>query len=167
MPSSVRRGDALAPAGCLLPKTLPSPANGTSSSATGMAAATSSASKLESWPAPSRFAAATGLALILCFGLLTANTAHALLASDTQKCINEVNKQAAKVAATQGKDIGKCLKNYAKEGDLILDTHVGSASSLIACEDMGFKYIGYELNEDYYKAASKRLQDFINQLKIF
>ena len=59
------------------------------------------------------------------------------------------------------------LHNYAKEGDLILDTHVGSASSLIACEDMGFKYVGYELDPDYYKAASKRLQQFINQLKLF
>jgi len=59
------------------------------------------------------------------------------------------------------------LKNYAKEGDLILDTHVGSASSLIACEDMGFKYVGFELDEDYYKAASKRLQQYINQLKLF
>ena len=38
------------------------------------------------------------------------------------------------------------LKNYAKEGDLILDTHVGSASSLIACEKLGFSYVGYELD---------------------
>ena len=59
------------------------------------------------------------------------------------------------------------LKNYAKEGDLILDTHVGSASSLIACEDMGFNYVGYELDEDYYQAATKRLQDYVNQLKLF
>jgi len=59
------------------------------------------------------------------------------------------------------------LKNYAKEGDLILDTHVGSASSLIACEDMGFKYVGYELDKDYYQAASKRLENHLAQLKIF
>ena len=59
------------------------------------------------------------------------------------------------------------LKNYAKEGDLILDTHVGSASSLIACEDMGFKYVGYELDEDYYNSAMKRLKNHISQLKMF
>jgi site-specific DNA-methyltransferase (adenine-specific) len=49
------------------------------------------------------------------------------------------------------------LQNYAKPGDLILDTHVGSASSLIACESMGFNYVGYELDPDYYAAAQNRM----------
>lgn len=49
------------------------------------------------------------------------------------------------------------LENYAKPGDLILDTHVGSASSLIACESMGFDYVGYEIDEDYYNAAKNRM----------
>ncbi len=49
------------------------------------------------------------------------------------------------------------LENYAKPGDLILDTHVGSASSLIACESMGFNYIGYEIDPEYYEAAKKRM----------
>jgi site-specific DNA-methyltransferase (adenine-specific) len=49
------------------------------------------------------------------------------------------------------------LQNYAKRGDKILDTHVGSASSLIACHRMGFEYWGFELDADYYKAASERL----------
>ena len=49
------------------------------------------------------------------------------------------------------------LSNYAKPGDKILDTHVGSASSLIACHQMGFEYWGFELDADYYKAASERL----------
>jgi len=59
------------------------------------------------------------------------------------------------------------LKNYAKEGDLILDTHVGSASSLIACEKLGFNYVGYELDEDYYKAACGRLNEFRQQIDMF
>ena len=50
------------------------------------------------------------------------------------------------------------LQNYAHRGDKILDTHVGSASSLIACHRMGFEYWGYELDADYYKAASERLE---------
>ena len=58
------------------------------------------------------------------------------------------------------------LKNYAKQGDLILDTHVGSASSLIACEDMGFEYVAYELDKDYYEAAQKRLKQYRSQLKL-
>jgi site-specific DNA-methyltransferase (adenine-specific) len=49
------------------------------------------------------------------------------------------------------------LQNYAKRGDKILDTHVGSASSLIACHRMGFDFWGFELDADYYKAASERL----------
>jgi len=59
------------------------------------------------------------------------------------------------------------LKNYAKEGDLILDTHVGSASSLIACIDMKFDYVGFELDEDYYKAACKRIKQHTDQLCLF
>jgi site-specific DNA-methyltransferase (adenine-specific) len=49
------------------------------------------------------------------------------------------------------------LENYAQPNDLILDTHVGSASSLIACESMGFSYVGYELDPDYYAAAHNRM----------
>lgn len=50
------------------------------------------------------------------------------------------------------------LTNYARKGDKILDTHVGSASSLIACHQLGFEYWGFELDADYYKAASERLE---------
>lgn len=56
------------------------------------------------------------------------------------------------------------LWNYARKGDRILDTHVGSGSSLIPCEDMGFSYLGFEINEDYYKNAKKRIDDFNAQL---
>jgi len=57
------------------------------------------------------------------------------------------------------------LKNYAKPGDKILDTHVGSASSLIACYDMGFDYIGFEIDEDYYNMAQKRIEENKAQLR--
>lgn len=59
------------------------------------------------------------------------------------------------------------LKNYAKQGDKILDTHVGSASSLIACYNLGFDYMGFELDEDYFKAACKRIEARKNQMDIF
>ena len=59
------------------------------------------------------------------------------------------------------------LKKYAKPGDKILDTHVGSASSLIACESMGFDYVGFELDKDYYKAACKRIQESRMQTNLF
>ena len=49
------------------------------------------------------------------------------------------------------------LTNYAKQGDKILDTHVGSASSLIACYDLGFDYVGFEIDKEYYRLAKERL----------
>lgn len=58
------------------------------------------------------------------------------------------------------------LRNYAKQGDLILDTHVGSASSLIACHDMGFDAVAFELDPDCYKASRQRLEDFMAQPRI-
>ena len=59
------------------------------------------------------------------------------------------------------------LTKYAKFTDLILDTHVGSASSLIACENTGNKYVGCELDKDYYEASLKRLEDHCKQQKLF
>ena len=58
------------------------------------------------------------------------------------------------------------LTNYAKQGDKILDTHVGSASSLIACHDMGFDAVGFELDPDYYAKSKQRLEDFMRQPRI-
>ena len=59
------------------------------------------------------------------------------------------------------------LKNYAKPGDKILDTHVGSASSLIACHDLGFDYLGFELDPDYFRMATERLETHKAQLNMF
>ena len=59
------------------------------------------------------------------------------------------------------------LTNYAKPGDKILDTHVGSASSLIACHDLGFEYLGFELDPDYYAKAKERLEAHKAQLNLF
>lgn len=59
------------------------------------------------------------------------------------------------------------LGRYAKEGDKILDTHAGSASSLIACHKNGFEFIGFELDEHYYTLANERLLCEMAQLKLF
>lgn len=57
------------------------------------------------------------------------------------------------------------LHNYAKDGDKILDTHVGSASSLIACYEMGFDYVGFEIDKDYYEMATKRIETVKAQIR--
>jgi len=50
------------------------------------------------------------------------------------------------------------LKNYAKEGDKILDTHLGSGSIAIACHYMGFELTGCELDEEYYNQSMERIK---------
>jgi site-specific DNA-methyltransferase (adenine-specific) len=58
------------------------------------------------------------------------------------------------------------LMNYAKKGDRILDTHLGSGSIAIACDNLGFDLVGCELDVDYFKAAEKRLLLHQMQLRI-
>ena len=58
------------------------------------------------------------------------------------------------------------LMNYAKEGDKILDTHLGSGSIAIACHNLGFDLTACELDKEYYKAATKRLKQHTQQLRI-
>ena len=59
------------------------------------------------------------------------------------------------------------LKNYAKKNDLILDTHMGSGSIAIACDELGFSLDAYEINTEYYKQARDRLKKHQAQLKLF
>ena len=58
------------------------------------------------------------------------------------------------------------LMNYAKEGDRILDTHLGSGSIAIACHNLGFDLVACELDTDYFNAAQKRLKQHQSQLRI-
>lgn len=59
------------------------------------------------------------------------------------------------------------LNRYAKDSDIILDTHVGSASSLIACHNTNHKYVGFELDKDYYLLSTERLKRETAQLNLF
>ena len=58
------------------------------------------------------------------------------------------------------------LSRYAKHGDKILDTHLGSGSSRIACHDMGFDFVGIEIDKDYFEAEEKRYSDHVSQLDL-
>lgn len=59
------------------------------------------------------------------------------------------------------------LHNYAKPGDKILDTHLGSASIAIACHDYGYDLTGCELDPEYFAAAMKRVEAHVAQQKLF
>jgi site-specific DNA-methyltransferase (adenine-specific) len=59
------------------------------------------------------------------------------------------------------------LMNYAKEGDKILDTHLGSGSIAIACHNLGFDLTACELDKEYYEKAMKRIQEHKNQIRMF
>ena len=58
------------------------------------------------------------------------------------------------------------LMNYAKEGDKILDTHLGSGSIAIACHNLGFELEAYELDKEYFDNALKRIKNHQAQLRI-
>ena len=59
------------------------------------------------------------------------------------------------------------LDKYAKEGDKILDTHLGSGSIAIACHDYGFDFTGCELDEEYYDKAIERIKNHVAQQRLF
>ncbi len=59
------------------------------------------------------------------------------------------------------------LKNYAKTGDKILDTHGGSFSSAIACHQMGFDFVGIEKDAEYFEKAVKRFKQYESQGRLF
>ena len=58
------------------------------------------------------------------------------------------------------------LTNYAKQGDKIFDSHMGSQSSRIAAYDLGFDYWGCELDTDYFNDGCNRFNNHISQLRI-
>lgn len=59
------------------------------------------------------------------------------------------------------------LTNYAKQGDKILDTHLGSGSHAIACNNLGFELVGCELDKDYFKESIKRIKAESSQERLF
>lgn len=60
-----------------------------------------------------------------------------------------------------------CLENYAKQGDKILDTHLGSGSIAIACHDYGFDLTACELDKEYFDKAMQRINNHVAQQKLF
>ena len=59
------------------------------------------------------------------------------------------------------------LTKYAKQGDKILDTHLGSGSSRIAAYNLGFDFVGCEIDKDYFMAQEERFQKHTAQIRLF
>lgn len=59
------------------------------------------------------------------------------------------------------------LTNYGRPADKILDTHLGSGSSRIAADKLGFDFTGFELDKDYFEASCKRFDNYKQQLILF
>ena len=60
------------------------------------------------------------------------------------------------------------LSLFARKGMKIIDTHAGSASSLVACQRIGgLDYVGFEINAKYFEAANRRLEEEKAQIRLF
>ncbi|MDH4129833.1 MAG: DNA methyltransferase [Spirochaetota bacterium] len=97
------------------------------------------------------------------------NKASRIFDFSRASALHENNKSGSRIHPTQ-KPVALykwLLKNYAKQGDKILDTHGGSGSICIACHDMGFDLTWTELDEDYYKAAVDRFNNHTKQVELF
>ena len=79
-----------------------------------------------------------------------------------------INKCDEKIHPTQKPtELYKWVLNYlGRAGDLILDTHVGSGSSLKACKELGYNYYGSEIDKTYYEAANKRINRAFRQFDL-
>ena len=121
---------------------------------------------------------AEGGALVWYKGPMTETISHCEIASlsfqkrvsyvriDWQSGFYRTNKEGEQIHPCQ-KPVALykwLLKNYAKDCDKILDTHLGSGSIAIACYDMGFDLTGYEIDKEYFDAASKRLENHKKQM---
>jgi site-specific DNA-methyltransferase (adenine-specific) len=92
---------------------------------------------------------------------------QALRVAEYNRC--EIQKHGGAIHPTQ-KPVALykwLLDKYAKQGDKILDTHLGSMSIAIACHDYGFELTGCELDPEYYAKGIERVQNHIKQLKLF
>lgn len=85
------------------------------------------------------------------------------------KTMSDRKKDGGKIHPTQ-KPVALykwILNNYAKERDKILDTHLGSGSSRIACYDYQFDFTGYELDKDYFDLQEERFKQYTAQIQLF
>lgn len=85
-----------------------------------------------------------------------------------QTWTNFVNTKDTRHACEKPVELYKwLLEKFAKAGDLIFDSHVGSGSSLVACIEKGFDYVGFEIDKEYYTMAKSRLGRATRKYELF
>ena len=89
-------------------------------------------------------------------------TWHGMLQQDMQNKEIRIHQTQKPVALYKW-----LLNKYAKQGDKILDTHLGSGSIAIACHDYGFELTACELDKEYYDKSIQRIVNHTNQTKLF
>jgi len=103
------------------------------------------------------------------YGRDFAECEYAWVSSGGTRICKKNPNQADRIHPTQKPQIlyQWLLDNYAEKGQRILDTHLGSGSSAIAAHYFGCDFVGIELDEDYYTAASKRFKQMTAQVAMF
>ena len=97
------------------------------------------------------------------------NKAMRIFEMSRGKALANNNEQGGRFHPTQKPEMlyEWILKNYAKPNDKILDTHLGSGSSRIAACKANLPFMGFELDEDYFKASVKRFEQYVAQKSLF
>lgn len=95
------------------------------------------------------------------------NISKSITVSNNQQGNKKLNEKRIHPTQKPVKLYEWLLMNYAKEGDKILDTHLGSGSIAIACHKLGFDLTACELDKEYFDASLKRLKDFKAQQTLF
>ncbi len=97
------------------------------------------------------------------------NKAMRIFEMSRGKALAKNNEQGGRFHPTQKPEMlyDWILQNYASEGNLILDTHLGSGSSRIAANKGGFNFIGFETDKNYYEKQEKRFKNFTAQQRLF
>ncbi|MBU3823168.1 site-specific DNA-methyltransferase [Flavobacteriaceae bacterium XHP0103] len=109
------------------------------------------------------------------------NIEHLPTMADGELALTSFSSNAKKYSVTSALHDGKrfhptqkpvklyewLLINYAKEGDIILDTHLGSGSSAIAAYNYKFDFVGCEIDKEYFEKAKQRFEDYKSQLTLF
>ena len=96
------------------------------------------------------------------------NKAMRIFTMPRATAMQDAKNSGGKIHATQKpvKLYEWLLMNYAKEGDKILDTHLGSGSIAIACHNLKYDLTACELDKEYFEAAMKRIEQHTAQLRI-